>query len=193
MCRNTHKVIQCLQLHILHQMRQYSSVNALHEKPYFPSPRISWKTQKDKINIIFPSTFWLTYFSSSKSSKEERFSNQYISSFYQLFSSKKDHIFHLWKVQNKNFSVISKYNLSINFLAQKKDRISQLWKVQNKNFSLINRYHISINFLARKKTVFTFSITYRFLITGRSSSLFLIHHTGFVNTKERSSFYQFPA
>ena len=45
---------------------------ALHEKPYFPSPGISWKARKDHVNIIFPSTFWLNkgpYFPSPKSSK----------------------------------------------------------------------------------------------------------------------------
>ena len=61
-----------------------------HEKPYFPSPGISWKAQKDQVNIIFPSTFCL----------------------------KKRHISHHRKVQNKNFSLICKY-ISINFLAQK--------------------------------------------------------------------------
>ena len=30
-----------------------------HKKPYFRSPAISWKAQKDHVNIIFPSTFWL--------------------------------------------------------------------------------------------------------------------------------------
>ena len=59
------------------------------EKPYFPSPAMSWKAKKTKVNIIFPSTFWLK--------KTNRF-------------------FHLRKVQNKNISVISKYHLSINFL-----------------------------------------------------------------------------
>ena len=52
---------------------------SLHEKPYFPSPGISWKAQKDQVNIIFPSTFWLKkrpYFPSPKSSKQELFSNQ---------------------------------------------------------------------------------------------------------------------
>ena len=67
------------------------SSEALHKKTYFPSLGISWKTQKDQENIIFPSTFWL-----------------------------KDLISHQRKVQNKNFSVISKYHLSINFLVQKK-------------------------------------------------------------------------
>ena len=28
--------------------------HALHEKPYLPSPGISWKTQKEEVNIIFP-------------------------------------------------------------------------------------------------------------------------------------------
>ena len=32
---------------------------------------------------------------------------KYISFFNQRFGSKKDHVIHLWKVQNKNFSVIS--------------------------------------------------------------------------------------
>ena len=43
-----------------------------------------------------------------------------ISSFHQLFGWKKDRISHHRKVQNKNFSVTSKYHLSINFLTQKK-------------------------------------------------------------------------
>ena len=64
----------------------------LREKPYFPGPGISKKAQKDHVNIIFPLTFWL----------------------------KKDRISHHRKVQNKNFSVTSKYHLSINFLTQKK-------------------------------------------------------------------------
>ena len=63
-----------------------------HKKPYFRSPAISWKAQKDHVNIIFPSTFWLKkrpHFPSLKSSKQELFSNQEISSFHQLFRSKK--------------------------------------------------------------------------------------------------------
>ena len=45
---------------------------ALYEKPYFPGPEISWKAQKDQVNIIIPSSFWLkrrSYFPSLKSSK----------------------------------------------------------------------------------------------------------------------------
>ena len=49
---------------------------SLHEELYFPSPGISWKIQKDQVNIIFPWTF----------------------------SLRKGRIFHLRKVQNKNFS-----------------------------------------------------------------------------------------
>ena len=55
------------------------SMVSLHEKPYFPSPGISWKAQKDQVNTIFPSTFWLKkrlFFPSPKSSKQELFSNQ---------------------------------------------------------------------------------------------------------------------
>ena len=99
---------------------------ALPEKPYFPSPRISWKPQKAQVNIIFPSTFWL----------------------------KKDLISHRRKVQNKNFSVTSKYYLCINFFGTKKDPISHSQKDQNKTFSVISKYHISINFLAQKYHIF---------------------------------------
>ena len=56
---------------------------ALHEKPYFPSPGTSWKAQKDQVNTIFASDFWLI----------------------------KDRIPHLRKDQNKNFSVISKHSI----------------------------------------------------------------------------------
>ena len=99
----------------------------LHEKPYFPSPRISWKAQKDQVNIIFPSTFWL----------------------------KKDRIFHHRKVQNKNFSVISKYHLFHQLLDSKRGRVYHHRKVQNKNFSVISKYHLYTNFVAQKIPFFT--------------------------------------
>ena len=52
--------------------------------------------------------------------------------------------------QSKNFLVISKYYLSINFLSQKEHTFHH-WNVQNKNFSVIGKYHISINFLAQER------------------------------------------
>ena len=45
------------------------------------------------------------------------------------------------KVQNKNFSVISKYPFFINFLAQKIPYFLSP-KVQNKKFSVISKYDI---------------------------------------------------
>ena len=42
--------IFCLPVKYFHQF-------ALHEKPYLPSPGISWKAQKDQVNMFFPSTF----------------------------------------------------------------------------------------------------------------------------------------
>ena len=51
----------------------------LHEKPYFPGPGISRKTQKYQVNIIFISILWnkkRLYFPSPKSSKQKLFSNQ---------------------------------------------------------------------------------------------------------------------
>ena len=80
---------------------------------------------------------------------------------------KKDRISYLRKVKNKNFSVISRYPLHINFLAQKKDRISNLRKVQNENFLIISKLEDHL-------------------------SRFLKYNGSFVNTKETSSFYQLP-
>ena len=54
----------------------------------------------------------------------------------QLFVSKKDRIFHLWKVQNKNFSVIGKYRISINFFDSRRDRVSHLAFCQSISFCL---------------------------------------------------------
>ena len=50
-------------------------------------------------------------------------------------------MFHSRKDENKNFSVISKYHISINFLAQKYD-IFHLQKIQNKNFLVIIKHDI---------------------------------------------------
>ena len=46
-------------LYILTVISSFGEVITLHEKPYFPSPRISWKAKNDQGNITFPSTFWL--------------------------------------------------------------------------------------------------------------------------------------
>ena len=59
------------------------------------------------------------YFPSPKILKKDRLSNEYISSFHQLFDSKKDRISHHQNNQSKNFLVISKVHLSVNVLAQK--------------------------------------------------------------------------
>ena len=98
---------------------------SLHEKPCFLSPGISWKAQKEQVNIIFPSTFWL---------------------------KKRSYSHHL-KVQNRNFSLTSKYDLSINFLPQKKTVFSTTEKFKNKNFSVISKYHLFHQLLDSKKTV----------------------------------------
>ena len=75
-------------------------VVTLRKKPYFPGPGISQKAKKDHVNIIFLSKFCLKkrpYFPSPKSSKQDLFSNQHISSFHHLFGSKKGRISHFRK------------------------------------------------------------------------------------------------
>ena len=57
-----------------------------------------------------------------------------ISSFHQLFGWKKDRISHHRKVQNKNFPVISKYHISVNFLAQEKTVFPISEKVKTRTF-----------------------------------------------------------
>ena len=88
-----------------HLFKSYMAISrltvALHEKPYFLSSGISWKAKKDQVNIIFPSTF-----------------HHQLPSFHRLLGSKRDRISHYRKVHNKNISVISKYHLYINFMAQ---------------------------------------------------------------------------
>ena len=68
------------------------SISFLAQKNVFPISK-NFKTRpfQQSVNIIFPSTFCL----------------------------KKDGISHLRKGQNKNFSIIDKYHISINFFAQK--------------------------------------------------------------------------
>ena len=65
-----------------------------------------------------------------------------MSSFHQLFGSKKDRISHSRKDQNKNFLLISKYHISINFLAQEY-HIFHLQKIKNENFLVISKHDIS--------------------------------------------------
>ena len=74
--------------------KYHLSINFLAEKKaVFPiTEKFKTRTSQQPVNIIFPSTFWL----------------------------KKARISHSRKDQNKNFSVVSKYHLSSNFLAQKR-------------------------------------------------------------------------
>ena len=62
------------------------------QKAIFSRLEISWKAQKNQVNIIFPLTFWI----------------------------KKDHISHLRKVQNKSCLVTSKYHFFHQILGSKK-------------------------------------------------------------------------
>ena len=105
------------------EVGQAAEKNSLPEKTYFRGPGISWKAQKD--NLTFTSTFWL----------------------------KKDRISHNQKVQKKNFSVTSKYQLSINVLPQKKTVFPIPRKFLNKNFPVVSKYHISVKFLAQKDRI----------------------------------------
>ena len=100
-------------------------------KPYFPSPGISQKAQKDQVNIVFTSTFLL----------------------------KKDQISHLQKVSNKNFSVISKYHLSINFLAQHATFVN-IKEISFCQFPALKK----ISFYSQKSIISTFSSSKKFII-----------------------------
>ena len=130
----------------------------MHERPHFTGPVISWKAQKDQVNITFTLTFWVkkAVFPITERLKTRTFQypknkNFSVASKYHISINllhQKDRIFHPRKVQNKNISVISKYYLST--ICLKKNRISHSKKVQNNNFSVINKYHIFINFLAQK-------------------------------------------
>ena len=75
----------------------------------------------------------------------------------------------------------------MNFWPQNKTVFPIFEKFNIKTFSVISKNHISINFLAQKKTVFPISKLKHY------PSRFLKYHATFVNTKERSSFYQLPA
>ena len=89
--------------------KYHLSINFLAEKKaVFPiTEKLNTRTSQQRVNIIFPSTFWL----------------------------KKDRISHFRKDQNKNFSVISKYHLSSNFLAQKRPYFSLPKRPKQERFS----------------------------------------------------------
>ena len=72
-----------------------------------------------------------------------------ISTFHQLFRSKRGRISYLWKVRNRNFCVLKKHSIPcwrkyhlISTFESKDHRLSHLWKVQNKNFSVFRKHGI---------------------------------------------------
>ena len=93
----------------------------------------------------------------------------------------KNQIFQVLKYYGKNSKTPSKCHLSINFLAQSKTVFLYLWKVQNTKhgISCWRKYHL---------IVFLRTVASSFVVLG---SWFYI--MGFVNKKERPSFYQFHA
>ena len=110
-----------------------------------------WDTINTAWRTVFPRS-WNIMESSKRPSKYYLYINflpKKIPYFPSLKSSNKN----FSVTQNKNFSVISKYHLSINFLLQK-DSIFHPGKVQNKNISVISKYHLSTNFLPQNKAVF---------------------------------------
>ena len=72
----------------------------MHKKPYFQSSGVSWKAQKDEVNIIFSSTFWLKTrpcFPSPKSSKQEIFS---VIRKHGIPRYRKNHLIIFWGTEN---------------------------------------------------------------------------------------------
>ena len=120
---------------------QKSSANAFLRRSSNVNSKSSMTTKR---KTVFPRS-WNIMESPKKSSRYYRYIN---------FLAKKDCISHHRKfqnknfsaAQNKNFSVISKYHLFINFF------VSHHQKVLKKNFLGISKYHLSIGFL----TVFPF-------------------------------------
>ena len=78
-------------------------------------------------------------------------STKQISSFHQIFGTKRDRISHLRKIQNKTFSAISKYNPSMTFLAEKDTVFPIYGELKIRFFPVISKFHLSINFLAQKR------------------------------------------
>ena len=127
---------------------------------FFWSAKDEWVSCKNKIfkysNIwIFLREFCSLFTAQKKHISQvleyhEKFKNiKKLSTFRQLYRSKNDRISYLWKVQNKNFSVLKKMvfhaeeNIILHQLFEsKEERISHLQKIQNKNFSVFRKYGI---------------------------------------------------
>ena len=97
------------------EVKPAAEKNSLPEKTYFRDPGISWKAQKGQVSFTFPSTFCL----------------------------KKRPCFPSRKFQNKNFSVVSKYYIPVNVLAQK-DRIFHPLKIQTMGPLAINKRYSTV-------------------------------------------------
>ena len=116
----------------------------LHEKPYFPSPGISWKAQKGQVR-------------KDRISHHQKVQNKtfLVTSKYHLsinFLTQKRPYFSSPKSSKEELSAISKYHLFINFLAQKKTVFPIFENIKTR--AVISKYHISINFLAKGHHIF---------------------------------------
>ena len=84
-----------------------------------------------------------TVFPIAKNFKTKIFQESVNAIFLLTFWFKKDLISHPRTVQNKNFSVISKYHISINFLAREKTVFFISENVKKKNFLVTSKHVFS--------------------------------------------------
>ena len=98
---------------LLQIMQNMYPVRSLHNKLYFLGSGISWKAQ-DQTNITFTSTFWLKKAASHHRKAQNK---------------------NFLIAQNMNFSVISKYDPSSNFLSEKRPHFPSLKSSKQEHFS----------------------------------------------------------
>ena len=99
------------------------------ESSYYTQRKCSWLLGQGKVDHCTKNhiSHVLEYHEKLKKTK-------YVLSFYQHLGWKKDHISHHRKVQNKSFSLISKYHLSINLLIKKKTVFPITEKFETRTF-----------------------------------------------------------
>ena len=118
----SHYILEIITYCTLVRNFQAIKILTLHEKLYLPGPILSWRAQKDQVNITFTSTFWLkkTVFPITEKLKTRTFQQPVSIIFPSTFCLKKIRIFHPWKIQNSNILVISNIMFSPTFVSKKR-------------------------------------------------------------------------
>ena len=132
----SHYILEIITYCTLVRNFQAIKILTLHEKLYLPGPILSWRAQKDQVNITFTSTFWLkkTVFPITEKLKTRTFQQPVSIIFPSTFCLKKIPYFPSLKNSKQQHFSNQQYHVFPNFCLKKKTAFPIPEKLKTRTF-----------------------------------------------------------